>query len=129
MRISSHGSSIDREVIKDGLILDHFDCTIDVQICKSGISSCKGKSIVKKRYIPPGSTCVINDGPDVTVLETIYDEEPAAAAAGPIVMGGMKVTMAGSGISTMSGGSIVNMSFGNKAGKAKKKKKKKKTFP
>lgn len=49
---------------------------VGVQVCRSGKCSTTN-STIGTRYIPPGSTCVIEDGPGVEIKTTIHSEPPA----------------------------------------------------
>ena len=53
---------------------------IGTQVCRGGTVETNG-CIINKRYIPPGSTCVMRDGVG-TVVHTILREEPPPASGG-----------------------------------------------
>lgn len=64
------------------------------QVCLSGEVTTDGDTVVEKRYIPPGSTCVCHDGPNIQVLETLYSHPPPQSSS----------VVFGSGIGTMTVG-------------------------
>jgi hypothetical protein len=75
--MNSYGGTIERQVVTaDGPTLRQTDGRIKVQVCVSGKVTCAGTCVVEQRYVVPGSTCEIVDGPRVVVKETFQCEPP-----------------------------------------------------
>ena len=68
--------SIGRQTVA-GFGMENIGGTIDEQVCLSGRVDNIGWTVIKKRYIPPESTCVIDDGPNVKVFSTIRSMPPS----------------------------------------------------
>ena len=112
MTIVNHGdTSIGRQIINgDGgpQITNIGRTTIEEQVCLSGVARTTGHTTIKVRYIPPGSTCVIEDGPNVKVLKPVHRHPPKIDT---ITVDGIGVQMTGSGVDTMSSSQTVNFFF------------------
>lgn len=80
----AYSSSIVQSMLGDHVVTEKSgsvlvtDSYIGTQVCRSGKVACRGKTTIRTRYIPPGSTCVIDDGPSVVVKQTIHGPAPAA---------------------------------------------------
>lgn len=94
--INQGACTIGRQTVTaGGPTMKTYGGVIKEQVCISGEVVTGGDTVVEKRYVPPGSTCVCHDGPDVCVLETIHDHPPPS---------GSSTIMVGSGIGTMTVG-------------------------
>jgi hypothetical protein len=76
---SNVGGTVDLQTVTSGIEKTQIGGLIKTQVCVSGVSRCKQYCIIKKRYIPPNSTCVFEDDPTVVVIETIEGNPPAKA--------------------------------------------------
>jgi hypothetical protein len=68
----------------------NVDTVIDEQVCLSGKVQNTGKTVIKVRYVPMDSTCIIVDTPDVEVLSTVVGVPRNKTIT--LDMGGMVVT-------------------------------------
>lgn len=70
--------SIGRQTVTHGgpVVVNMGRTYIKEQVCLSGKVENKSVVFIDTRYIPPGSTCEIVDGPRVKVKNTLYEEPP-----------------------------------------------------
>jgi hypothetical protein len=76
MCIANYGNvTIGRQVVTVGMFFMTCDgnTLIEEQVCVSGKVHNNNRTTILKRYIPPGSTCVIVDEPNTKVLETVHE--------------------------------------------------------
>jgi hypothetical protein len=65
--------NIGLQVVCDGMIMENSNGTqVEVQVCYGGTIRTHSGAVVKKRYIPPGSTATFDDEGG-TVLCTVND--------------------------------------------------------
>lgn len=89
MSIVNQGGSIGRQVAKEGgPVSENIDTDVSVQVCLSGRIVNRGSTRIGKRYVPPGSTCVILDDPTVVVDEVLHQHPPVPGPIPGVTMRG-----------------------------------------
>jgi hypothetical protein len=106
--VNQGSSSIGRQIITaDGpTMINQGKVTIHEQVCISGSVHDNSKTTIKVRYIPPGSTCDIKDGPNIKVLKTVHGHPPKK-----LTVGGVRMTGGGNDTMTVGKGGSMTMTF------------------